>query len=314
MCCAAPRSCILNVPSSNLITTVQKVMDVVSSSIGPDESNFRSPRVCSVFLGYVWIARSAGEDAVGTAQGVAIGNWPVNLEITMSLCFATHHVQEAPPTKRTNRINSVVVSTIFLFSPLFREDELILTSICFKAKAAVSEDGTLAAHGSQGFSGKAPKWNVGTWGLAKTDWMMPGKERVHWKNKDSEGVRYFCWTSTASSLDVARMLQRPEFSSSILKPIMVSNFSSPESTQFIVVCKGNPPSSFKDLWIILIWLVEMKGGSRTVPFVVAVAHKSWAFTASRSVFCCERSHWKRQTKQTNIPNQDRESKVQGIIS
>ena len=77
--------------------------------------------------------------------------------------------------------------------------------------------------------------------------MMPGKERVHWKNKDSEGVRYFCWTSTASSLDVARMLQRPEFSSSILKPIMVSNFSSPESTQFMVVCKGNPPSSFKDL-------------------------------------------------------------------
>lgn len=77
--------------------------------------------------------------------------------------------------------------------------------------------------------------------------MMPGKERVRWKNKDSEGVRYFCWTSTASSLDLARMLQRPEFSSSILKPIMVSNFSSPESTQFIVLCEGNPPSSFKDL-------------------------------------------------------------------
>ena len=30
-------------------------------------------------------------------------------------------------------------------------------------------------------------------------------------------------------------------------PIMVSIFSSPESTPFIVVCEGNPTSFFKDL-------------------------------------------------------------------
>lgn len=77
--------------------------------------------------------------------------------------------------------------------------------------------------------------------------MMPGKERVRWKNKDSEGVRYFVGLAQHRHLDLARMLQRPEFSSSILKPIMVSNFSSPESTQFIVVCEGTPLSAFQDL-------------------------------------------------------------------
>ena len=44
-----------------------------------------------------------GEDAVGAAQGVAIGDWSVNLEITMC-SFVTCHVPEAPPINRPTEL------------------------------------------------------------------------------------------------------------------------------------------------------------------------------------------------------------------